>query len=279
MGIGLKLPRYHAGDVSRRSHAHDATHSAVRERTFDMTAATHPVSPLVPIALDFSRAVGALHWRTPSHVYNPLDYAWHGHRQYLQRYGHTRGRVLLLGMNPGPWGMTQTGVPFGSIAMVRDWFGIVTRLSPTLPAQHPKYPILGMACHRDEGSGRRLWGWARERVGEPAAFFERFFVWNYCPLLFLKHDRNLIPAHLSAAESRALDAICDHALERAISALQPSAIVGVGRYAQQRAQRLVGDGLPIAYLPHPSPASPAANREWPQLAEHALAQWLPRARR
>lgn len=244
-----------------------------------MTAPKTPTSALVPIARAFARAVDALAWRTPSHVYNPIDYAWHGHRQYLQRYGHARGRVLLLGMNPGPWGMTQTGVPFGSVGMVRDWFGIDTRLSRTLPRQHPKYPILGMACHRDEGSGRRLWGWAQARLGEPEEFFARFFVWNYCPLLFLKRDRNLIPAHLSAAETRALDAVCDHALLRAIKALQPSAIVGIGRYAQERAQRVVGDGLPVCYLPHPSPASPAANRDWPRMAETALQAWLPPRRR
>lgn len=236
-------------------------------------------SRLVPIARELARKVDALAWHTPSHVYNPLDYAWHGHRQYLQRYGHARGRVLLLGMNPGPWGMTQTGVPFGSVAMVRDWFGIDTRLSRTLPAQHPKYPILGMACHRDEGSGRRLWGWARERVGEPAAFFERFFVWNYCPLLFIKDARNLVPERLGRHEGAALTQACDRALADVWRALRPTAVVGIGRYAQARARAVLAADVQVHYLPHPSPASPAANRDWPGLAEAALEPWLPPLRR
>ena len=227
------------------------------------------------VACRLGREVAKLELHTPSHVYNPLQYAWSGQRTYLERYGRKRGRVLLVGMNPGPWGMAQTGVPFGSVAVVRDWFGIDPYLSRRLPVQHPRYPILGMRCHRDEGSGRRLWGWAGERFGTPDRFFERFFVWNYCPLLFLARDRNLTPSGLSASEVRALAPLCDRALREVIDALQPVAVVGIGRYAEQRVQNLVGGRLPVGYLPHPSPASPAANRNWAAMAERALAPWLP----
>lgn len=232
-------------------------------------------SPLIPIARQLSRELSALRWHTPSHVYNPLEYAWSGHRTYLERYGTQTGRVLLVGMNPGPWGMAQTGVPFGNVSSVREWFGIDARLARKLPAQHPKYPILGLACGRDEGSGKRLWGWAQSRLGPPGRFFERFFIWNYCPLLFLAKGRNLTPGQLAADEARALDAACDVALERAIAVLEPAAIVGIGRYAEQRVRACVAPGVPTAYLPHPSPANPAANQHWPELAEHALAAWLP----
>ncbi len=241
-----------------------------------ISAVRSPVG-LSRLTRNLARELSALEWQTPSHVYNPLQYAWHGQCEYLGRYGTQTGRVLLLGMNPGPWGMAQTGVPFGSVPMVREWFRIETRLSRELPEQHPKYPILGMACHRDEGSGRRLWGWARQRLGEPEAFFARFFVWNYCPLLFLASGRNLIPAGLRAAEARALEAICDRAFSGLLQALQPAAIVGIGRYAEQQARRLAGERVPVSYLPHPSPASPAANRDWPALAEQALSAWLPAA--
>ncbi len=217
-----------------------------------------------------------LDWRTPSHVYNPLQYAWNGHRIYLQRYGRKRGRVLLVGMNPGPWGMAQTGVPFGNISAVRDWFRIESRLARSLPVQHPNYPILGMRCHRDEGSGRRLWGWAQRRFGTPERFFERFFVWNYCPLLFICRNRNLTPAGLTARESNALGRVCDRALERTIEVLEPRAIVGIGRYAEERARLVAAGRTAVGYLPHPSPASPAANRDWDSLADRALAPWLHR---
>lgn len=237
-------------------------------------------SGVISIARRLARATSALEWRTPSHVYDPLRYAWSAHRQYLERYGAQRGRVLLVGMNPGPWGMAQTGVPFGTVGVVRDWFGIRTRLARALPEQHPKYPILGMRCHRSEGSGQRLWGWAQQRFGEPDAFFANFFVWNYCPLLFLGRNHNLIPEALSARERKALDAVCGAALAEVIAALAPAAVFGIGRYAERHVRELVGeDGIEVGYLPHPSPASPAANRDWPSLAEDALAKWLPRKRR
>lgn len=240
------------------------------------TVAAQPA--LARIARGLGRDVEALDWHTPSHIYNPLQYAWSGHREYLARYGKKRGRVLLLGMNPGPWGMAQTGVPFGTVSIVREWFRIETKLARRLPVQHPKYPILGMACHRSEGSGGRLWGWAQDAFGKPGRFFDRFFVWNYCPLLFLGKDRNLTPVDLTAPEARAMSVVCDHALARVIRLLDPVAVVGIGRYAERHAHEVVGDGVPIAYLPHPSPASPAANRDWPAMAERALAPWLPARR-
>src|SRR5690606_34514660 len=58
-----------------------------------------------------------------SYVYNPLVYAKAAHDLYLTRFGDSHKRVLMLGMNPGPWGMSQTGVPFGEIPAVRDWMG------------------------------------------------------------------------------------------------------------------------------------------------------------
>ncbi|MGH8396748.1 MAG: uracil-DNA glycosylase family protein [Gammaproteobacteria bacterium] len=222
-----------------------------------------------------AREAEGLRLRTPSHVYNPLIYAWAAHREYLRRYGAKRGRVLLLGMNPGPWGMAQTGVPFGDVVMLREWFGIETQLSELLPKQHPKYPILGMACHRNEGSGSRLWRWAEARLGPPEEFFSRFFVWNYCPLLFIGKGHNLTPEHLSRREAEALAVVCDRALAAAIRVLAPVAVVGIGRYAERCATDLLGAEADVRYLIHPSPANPMANRDWPSLAEKVLKPWLP----
>ena len=60
-------------------------------------------------------------------VYNPLVYARvpHGHTSSVGVRGAED--VLLVGMNPGPFGMAQTGVPFGDVAMVRDFLGITGR--------------------------------------------------------------------------------------------------------------------------------------------------------
>ena len=206
-----------------------------------------------------------------THVYRPLDYAWRPHRRYLQDYGGCGAKVLLIGMNPGPFGMAQSGVPFGDVAMVRDWLGIEARVERPRK-EHPKRPVLGFECPRGEVSGRRLWGWARDLYDEPKAFFRRFFVWNYCPLVFMEASgRNRTPDKLPASERARLYEVCDAALCRLVEHLQPTHLVGVGRFAYDRASRAVEDGgVTLGWGPHPSPASPAANRGWAPQFERAL---------
>lgn len=205
-----------------------------------------------------------------SHVYNPLDYAWTVHRSYLERYGAGRKRVVFLGMNPGPFGMAQTGVPFGEIAAVRDWLGLAGAVGK--PAQeNPKKLVEGFACKRGEVSGQRLWGLFRERFGTPEAFFAEHFVANYCPLVFFEDGRNLTPDKLPAAEAGPLQAACDAHLRRMVEALQAEWVIGVGAWAEKRAILALA-GLPVRFgrILHPSPASPAANRGWAPAATQQL---------
>lgn len=226
------------------------------------------------IARVLAGSLQVLEFPSASHVYNPLTYMWSAHREYLQRHGGGKGRILLVGMNPGPWGMAQTGVPFGEVSMARDWLGIEKPLGGPLPDQHEKYPITGFACHRKEGSGDRFWGWARQRFHSPDRFFRDIFVWNYCPLLFLRNNRNLVPEQLHKAEREPLFGICDAALSAVIHATGPRAVIGIGRFAHGRAQAIAGNDTPTAYLLHPSPANPSANRGWADIANQALAPWL-----
>ena len=207
-----------------------------------------------------------------AYVYNPLEYAAAPHRRYLERYAG-RPQVLLIGMNPGPWGMAQTGVPFGAVSMVRDWLGIAGRVGKPL-REHPKRPVEGFACPREEVSGARLWGWARATFGTPERFFERFFVGNYCPLLFLDEGgRNLTPDKLAAADREALTTPCDRALRRLAEKLGVEVAVGVGHYAEKRARAaLAGLDVRIGRVLHPSPASPLANRGWGEKASEQLRQ-------
>jgi single-strand selective monofunctional uracil DNA glycosylase len=174
-------------------------------------------------------------------------------------------------MNPGPFGMAQTGVPFGDVSFVRDWMGIEAAVGRP-EREHPRRPVAGFACRRGEVSGRRLWSWARDRFGSATAFFRRFVVWNYCPLASLEASgRNLTPDRLPAAERGPLFEACDAALSDVVAALRPRAVVGIGRFAQARAKAvLAGRGVPVLGIPHPSPASPAANRGWAQDATRAL---------
>jgi single-strand selective monofunctional uracil DNA glycosylase len=207
-----------------------------------------------------------------THVYNPFSYARAPYAQYVERYGVAPKEVLLIGMNPGPFGMAQTGVPFGEVTAVRDWLGIEAEVRKPI-REHPKRPVVGFACHRSEVSGQRLWGWARRRFGTPERFFARFFIANYCPLLFMEESgRNLTPDHLPREEQRPLVARCDEALRRTVKLLEPRCVLGVGRFAERRAREaLVEFSVAIGCVPHPSPASPAANRGWEEQMDQALA--------
>jgi len=227
---------------------------------------------LVEIAAELCDEVRALVFSSPvTHVYNPLAYAWQPHRRYLEAFGTRPKQVVLVGMNPGPWGMVQTGVPFGEVELVRDWLGLEGDVGRP-DDEHPKRPVLGFRCHRSEVSGRRIWGWARERFGSPDRFFARFFVANYCPLAFLEASgRNRTPDKLPSAEREPLFAACDRALRRTVEHLAPGHVVGIGAFAEQRSAASL-DGLDVAIgrILHPSPASPAANRGWDEQATAEL---------
>jgi single-strand selective monofunctional uracil DNA glycosylase len=206
-----------------------------------------------------------------THVYHPLEYARRSHEAYLERYAATPKRVVFVGMNPGPFGMAQTGVPFGDVARVRDWLGISARVgAPRNP--HPRRPVEGFACRRGEVSGDRLWGAIAARYGTPQEFFRENFVANYCPLVFMEESgRNRTPDKLSAAEREPLFAACDRHLARLVEVLEPDWVVGIGRFAAERARAALGDAGPrIGAVLHPSPASPAANRGWESLVLEEL---------
>lgn len=226
---------------------------------------------LMQILDELSAELEGLSFSSPvAYVYNPLTYAREPIRKYLERYGGLGAENVFIGMNPGPWGMAQTGVPFGAVEPVRDWLGLEAEVGSP-PTEHPKRPVQGFACKRAEVSGMRVWGWAQETFGTPEAFFKLFFIHNYCPLLFLADTgRNLTPDKLKAAERNAMLEPCNRALRRFIEALAPKRVIGVGVWAEARARETLGDmDLEISKMLHPSPASPAANRGW---AEQASAQ-------
>jgi single-strand selective monofunctional uracil DNA glycosylase len=198
----------------------------------------------------------------------------------VKRYGATPKRVVLLGMNPGPFGMMQTGVPFGEIAAVRDWMGVREPVKQPAHA-HPRRPIEGFECKRSEVSGRRLWGWAAARFGMAEQFFADWFVLNYCPLAFLEASgRNFTPDKLPAALLAKVYEASDRHLATALTALAPDFAIGIGAFAERRIRAVLESDLVdgavarqmrAGQILHPSPASPAANRGWVEAAEAQLA--------
>ena len=232
---------------------------------------TDTAAALIAAAQKLSQDVGSMVFSPPvTHVYNPLDYAWAPHEQYLRRFGGSRKRIVFLGMNPGPFGMAQCGIPFGEIAAVRDWLGISAPVGK--PAhENPRRPVEGFACTRSEVSGKRLWGLFRERFGSAEAFFAGHFVANYCPLAFFDEGRNLTPDKLPAREAGPLYAACNEHLRTLVAALRPEWVIGVGGFAEARAaEALQSMEIPIGRVLHPSPASPVANRGWAEAATRQL---------
>jgi len=248
------------------------------------TAAAREPQPTEGVLLDaareLSRALAQIEFPPPiTHVYDPHEYAWAPYEAYVTRFGAGPKRVVLLGMNPGPFGMMQTGVPFGEIPAVRDWMGIIARVGKP-KREHPRRPIEGFACKRSEVSGRRLWGWAAMRFGAADAFFADWFVLNYCPLAFLEASgRNYTPDKLPALLLRKVYEASDRHLATALTALAPAWAIGVGGFAERRIRAVLAAGLVtgatagamrVGQILHPSPASPAANRAWVEKMEGQL---------
>jgi single-strand selective monofunctional uracil DNA glycosylase len=208
-----------------------------------------------------------------THTYLTVDYAREGYEAYLSKFGNSKKRALLLGMNPGPFGMAQTGVPFGEIDAVKNWM----KLSPQIGRpdnEHPKRKITGMACEKSEVSGRRLWGLFAEKFPKAEDFFKDHLVINFCPLIWMKDSgANLTPDKIRASEMSPADIACQKHLRRLIEILAPKYLIGVGGYAENQmlaAQQELGTNATIGKILHPSPASPAANRGWAEVAERQL---------
>ena len=232
-----------------------------------------PHQKLINAARELSEKIDRLKFAEPvTHVYNPLTYAWEAHAEYLTRFGANRKRVIFLGMNPGPFGMVQTGVPFGEIPAVRDWLRITAPIKR--PAkENPKRPVEGYACKRSEVSGRRLWGLFAKRFKTTEKFFAEHFVANYCPLAFCEiSGRNVTPDKLTRTEREQLMALCDAHLRQVVLALEPEWIIGVGAYARERGEvAAAGTKIKVGQILHPSPASPKANRtDWGETATGEL---------
>ena len=232
------------------------------------------VKEMKDAAKELSSSVSGLEFSLPvSCVYNPLEYAWDSHEQYLERFSFSKKKVLFLGMNPGPWGMAQTGIPFGEIPAVRDWMRIDCEVKRPDP-EHPKRPVEGFNCSRSGVSGRRLWGLFAERFGTAEDFFEDHFVANYCPLVFMEESgKNRTPDKLLSNEKKKLDAVCDDHLEKIRNILKPEWTVGVGDFAESKISTVsekLSFPMNVSRVLHPSPASPAANRDWSGTAQKQL---------
>lgn len=206
-------------------------------------------------------------------IYNPLEYAWAPHVEWIRRFSGNGATTLLVGMNPGH-GMGNTGVPFGCPEQVRDLLKItdleVHQPSPT----HPKRPVLGLKCSKPEISGRRIWSFLAQRYGAAQLISQKIYIVNHCPLwMFNQSGKNITPDKLTGPAAQCLKSICNDHLLSVVDAMSIKRVIGIGRYAQQQVDALF-KSLEIGWVPHPSPASPFANRnggaDWHRAFEMAL---------
>merc|ERR1711936_687488 len=58
------------------------------------------------------------------YILNPLDYALDPHINFLKKCLSGPRRVMFVGLNPGPWGMCQTGIPFGDVDQCKHFLNV-----------------------------------------------------------------------------------------------------------------------------------------------------------
>ena len=167
-----------------------------------------------------------------------------------------------------------SGVPFGEVSVVNDWLQIKGAVGKP-KVEHPKRQIEGLNCKRREVSGERFWNFIKSVSGTPEIFFRNCLVYNHCPLIFMgKSGKNVTPPDMKIDVRNKLLQLCDETLKEVIELYSVKHIVGLGRFAEARAKKVLNDNhiknVKVSFLIHPSPASPAANKGWSDLAFKSL---------
>lgn len=125
-------------------------------------------------------------------------------------------------------------------------------------------------------SGERFWSLFEDLCDEPETFAKNCVVYNYCPLAFLgESGKNVTPVDMKKDIRTKLNDLCDKALMDMIELLETSVIIGIGRFAETRANAVLKEngrqnGISVHFMTHPSPASPMANQGWSGLAKKQL---------
>ncbi|CAH0690088.1 unnamed protein product [Spodoptera exigua] len=172
-------------------------------------------------------------------VYNPTIYAREPFEMYVRKYCNTPKPILFFGMNPGPFGMSQTGVPFGEIESVRDWLGITGQVGKP-PVEIRGREVLGFQCKKTEASGKKFWGLFKNLCITPENFFRSSFVYNYLPQQWMtRSGSNLTPGECKKAEVEVLYRICDPVFHKVLELYEVEIIVAIGKFCETRAKETI----------------------------------------
>jgi single-strand selective monofunctional uracil DNA glycosylase len=211
-------------------------------------------------------------------VYNPLNYAKLATAQYLDTYGQGRKEVLFLSLNPGPFGMAQTGIPFGDVYWVTKYLKIHNTIEQPKDAVHPKRPILGFDCTRKDVSADRFWKLISSFYPNATTFFQKNFLWTFAPLYFCdKSGKNITPDKINLVSRKELEQICLEALKNIILSLQVNNVISIGAYVYKNVLKLdaeVLNKIEVENIPHPSPLNPANNKGWDIRVKDMLSKYF-----
>ena len=84
--------------------------------------------------------------------------------------------------------------------------------------------------------------------------------------------KNIIPSALPKESRKILFDTCDISLKKLVDLLDVEAVVGIGKFACDRARMALKDkpDVKMHLIMHPSPASPAANKDWAGIVKKQL---------
>ena len=142
------------------------------------------------------RIAAAAGWK----VWNPGSYGAPWHRVFREIYPLRERPILMFGLNPGPYGMGQTGIPFTDVRRLRQ---CLPKMALTLRerGREPRVPGLAPRSLRRfftrefESSAVRVYRFLELGWGSAEKGWRSVGVANSCPLLFLDPEgRNQTPA-------------------------------------------------------------------------------------
>uniref|UniRef100_A0A0C9RNR1 Smug1_2 protein n=1 Tax=Fopius arisanus TaxID=64838 RepID=A0A0C9RNR1_9HYME len=199
--LDLSMRSISTGTESEKSQESPSNCPSTLPNHSENTQNFPPDVPLRLLSLEFSltKTLQKILFPAPvEYLYSPIEYAFSVHSNYLQKFCKHEKKILFLGMNPGPWGMSQTGVPFGEVNTVVNWLGLSGHIDKP-PREQPARRVTGLLCKRSEVSGRRFWELFKGLCCTPEIFFRHSFLRNYCPVALMDAaGRNITPAELKA---------------------------------------------------------------------------------
>jgi single-strand selective monofunctional uracil DNA glycosylase len=202
-------------------------------------------------------------------VLDPGRYGERWHHRFRRCYPVGPRPLLVFGLNPGPYGMAQTGVPFTDLKRLefhlpRLWRELLAAREPVaLPGLAP--PSLRPFLTRTfESSSVRVYKFLERAFGSAEQAFRRVAFVNPCPLLFIDRatGENRTPADLPRAAPRLMrefDALRRTTVLEAVSELEARGAVLLGKDVARAAAPALRAALPadsVLEWEHPARAVP-----------------------